>query len=245
MVELLNTIMKDNISNTSKGFTLAETLITLTIIGVVATLTIPSLFETHRDIQLNAQKKKVISMLENGYKYALQKDDLLAFDNLGVFACNNDCSCLSNVHKKAFIIAEEECYSGKNMPSSYTKSGATTSSNFSWDNVPYFFKVADGVTFGVLNNEDGTFGVVADLNGSSSPNKIAKDLVQFTIDKNGKITETSANLDNFETVLAGSNTSTNNSDTGASSSGGSGSTSDSSNTGNSGNASGYAGQQID
>ena len=42
-----------------KGFTLAEVLITLGIIGVVAALTLPSLITNYRKKQTVAQLKKV------------------------------------------------------------------------------------------------------------------------------------------------------------------------------------------
>lgn len=45
----------------NRAFTLAEVLITLGIIGVVATITIPSLMENVRNRDLQAQLKKTYS----------------------------------------------------------------------------------------------------------------------------------------------------------------------------------------
>ncbi len=50
----------------NKGFTLAEVLITLGIIGVVAALTIPQLYNSTRNAHLGAQYASAISTLENG-----------------------------------------------------------------------------------------------------------------------------------------------------------------------------------
>lgn len=49
-----------------KGFTLAEVLITLGIIGVISALTIPHLFNNTRNAHLGPQYAKAISTLENG-----------------------------------------------------------------------------------------------------------------------------------------------------------------------------------
>lgn len=49
-----------------KGFTLAEVLITLGIIGIISALTIPQLFNNTRNAHLGSQYAKAISTLENG-----------------------------------------------------------------------------------------------------------------------------------------------------------------------------------
>ena len=51
-----------------KGFTLAEVLITLGIIGVVAALTIPTLISNHQKKVWVTQLKKNITTLQNSYK---------------------------------------------------------------------------------------------------------------------------------------------------------------------------------
>ena len=47
-------------ANYLQGFTLAEVLITLGIIGVVAALTVPTLIAEHRSKELETRLKKVI-----------------------------------------------------------------------------------------------------------------------------------------------------------------------------------------
>lgn len=59
----LNLITKKAKMFVRKGFTLAEVLITLGIIGVVASLTIPSLFKNTNDAELNTAWKKEYSVL--------------------------------------------------------------------------------------------------------------------------------------------------------------------------------------
>ncbi len=66
--------LKSNSLNQKQGFTLAETLITLAIIGVVAALTIPSLITKYQKHQYVTQLKKNYNILSNGFKTILAKD---------------------------------------------------------------------------------------------------------------------------------------------------------------------------
>lgn len=66
--------------NFKKGFTLAEVLITLGIIGVVASLTLPPLIQKHQKQVWVNQLKKSVSTWENGFKMMMadaETDDLL------------------------------------------------------------------------------------------------------------------------------------------------------------------------
>ena len=52
----------------SRAFTLAEVLITLAVIGVVAALTIPTLMQSYKDRQTVTAVLKAASTLTNAYK---------------------------------------------------------------------------------------------------------------------------------------------------------------------------------
>ena len=54
-----------------KGFTLAEVLITLGVIGVVAAITMPMMMAAHREKQFVAQLKKIYSNMSQSYARAL------------------------------------------------------------------------------------------------------------------------------------------------------------------------------
>lgn len=62
-----------------KGFTLAETLITLAIVGVVAALTLPSLIQDYHKKQWVAGLKNVMSILTQGSQKAMADDDVTDF----------------------------------------------------------------------------------------------------------------------------------------------------------------------
>lgn len=62
-------------AQTKKGFTLAEVLITLGIIGIVAAMTIPTLIQNQRNKEFQVQLKKVYSELNQIAKLYLEENE--------------------------------------------------------------------------------------------------------------------------------------------------------------------------
>lgn len=67
-----------------EGFTLAEILIALVIIGVVATISIPSVLSSSQDKEFHSKLKKNISVIENALRRA-QIDEGMLGDNTAIF----------------------------------------------------------------------------------------------------------------------------------------------------------------
>lgn len=67
--------------NRKSGFTLAEVLVTLMIIGVIAAMTIPSLMQNTQQQEFKAAYKKAVSMLNQAVSlnYALDGEDATNF----------------------------------------------------------------------------------------------------------------------------------------------------------------------
>ena len=67
--------------NKKSGFTLAEVLVTLMIIGVIAAMTIPSLMQNTQQQEYKAAYKKAVSMLNQAVSlnYALDGEDATSF----------------------------------------------------------------------------------------------------------------------------------------------------------------------
>ena len=81
------------------AFTLAETLITLGIIGVVATLTLPTLISQYQDKVLANKTRKVYSEFQNGLMLASQANDTSG-DFSSVFPKNgSQVSVVNNLSK--------------------------------------------------------------------------------------------------------------------------------------------------
>jgi prepilin-type N-terminal cleavage/methylation domain-containing protein len=53
--------------NKNSGFTLAEVLITLAIVGVIAALTIPAVVKNYQKTQIISKLKKVYSAINQAY----------------------------------------------------------------------------------------------------------------------------------------------------------------------------------
>ena len=71
-----------------KAFTLAEVLITLGIIGVVAAMTMPSLMNNYRHKALETQFKKSVSMVSQAILNA--KNDI-GVDNFASYCMTQNC----------------------------------------------------------------------------------------------------------------------------------------------------------
>lgn len=190
-----------------KAFTLAEVLVTLGIIGIVAALTIPTIFDSY-------QKTNYITELQKFYTTMTQALSQMATDNncIGDLACTNVFSTddraigdalvkYYKVTKNCSLDSPGNCFPNKTAQN-YDGSGATY--NFSNH---YNFITADGMTvavwgYGGQNCSDAWLGynasytgngplsqicgmVVVDTNGFKSPNAFGKDVFEFYI-ANGK-----------------------------------------------------------
>jgi len=189
-----------------KGFTLAEVLITLGIIGVVASLTIPTLMANYKKIQYVVGLKKAYAEITEALK--LMANDHGCPDNLkctGVFNGDyKDNNALGNEFKKYFKLAKD-CGTKYNADDESTKCMSDSYTNY-YDQPGqsdmnlwgyYNFITADG--FGISLNNDGyncsgnwagqdnvnmsqVCGELAiDINGLKGPNNYGRDIFYFYI----------------------------------------------------------------
>jgi len=197
------------------AFTLAEVLITLAIIGVVAAITIPTLMANYQKVQQVAGLKKAYAEITEALK--LMANDHGCPDNLGctgAFTNNGDLvtadTILGNEFKKYFKLAKD-CGAVYNQSDESTKCfSENTSSNYDgsgerWDendnmNSYYTFITADGFSIALssydcdtnwVNNEPNLNltkvcgDLVVDTNGPKGPNNYGRDIFHFSI-TNGK-----------------------------------------------------------
>ena len=190
------------------AFTLAEVLITLGVIGVVAAITLPTLINNAQDKILEAQYAKCKNIIANGYKLMMANTENVNVSDLPFLnKCNefSDIPCVSKEHKAIFNIAADLSggVDADTLPQDYIISGETEKSPFSWYDMPYIFVTTDGMTYGVLPDESLTsFSVVADVNGGKNPNTVKKDLYKFRFSGEGRLSDVSFELEEISSNCA-------------------------------------------
>ena len=186
------------------AFTLAEVLITLGIIGVVAAITLPSLIQHNIEKQRVAQLKKAYSELSQAYNLAIAENGVPTEWGMGGMYEEKSHYIMANNMRK-FLKVSVDCV---DMPDSeakvvcgqYNKIGKLASQNAIYlntlkkygravilsDGTTVTFRVWSGqCTFqlGAIKNVCGAINV--DVNGSSYPNQFGEDqfVFYFTKDK--------------------------------------------------------------
>ena len=161
------------------GFTLAEVLITLGIIGVVASLTLPSVIMNYQKKQTVVELKKVYAELQNAIK-------LSEIDNGPMSEWNfpEKCAHVDPEGAKPFI---EKYY----LP--YFKNAKLVKSPYkvsigALHFVKYWVALDNGTIFGLHPCVDDEFiWLFVDLNGVKEPNKVGRDIFVFDAYKYGGV----------------------------------------------------------
>lgn len=171
-----------NVHSGKHAFTLAEVLITLGIIGVIAALTIPSLIA-------NYQKKVVVTKLKKFYSTMSQAITLSEIDNGTAKDWNYNLEgdkFFDNYVKNYFKINTES--KTKDFLSNYkmTNLNGTECTSYAWcafgNNT--FITLADGATLGISkSSSNGTMIIFIDINGHKKPNVMGKDIFIYCISK--------------------------------------------------------------
>ncbi len=171
------------------GFTLAEVLITLGIIGVVAALTLPSVINNYRKQELITRLKKSYTVINQSIKLAEvdngEFENWYSVDELG------RTEYVNRYIKKYFNILKEcDTYQSCGYPRANYKAlnGSTYRYGTVWKDNGITFAVSDGSIYQFrtrVQTEDagneGVYGalVFVDINGSKEPNMLGKDVFMF------------------------------------------------------------------
>lgn len=194
----------------SYGFTLAEVLITLGIIGVVAALTIPTLLSNYKAKETATKLAKAKSILTNGFKLMMAKNGVYSVDGLPAARCGDDEGCYSAEFSQVFKILsdnssgldpatlpEKYVVSEENLTSLIPAAYAAdeSESEFNWSDVPFIFQLADGEIYGLEFVDDTkSFDVYLDLNGATNPNRVADDMYKFRVIGNAMVADVTSEL---------------------------------------------------
>jgi prepilin-type N-terminal cleavage/methylation domain-containing protein len=181
-----------------KGFTLAEVLITLGIIGIVAALTIPGLIADYQEKANIVKLKKIYSMFQQAYALA-EIDQEGGYDKWNL-NCQMSDACMQrlvDIFYKPYFKISKICKG--TLTGCYVTSGKKVDGTAQGISVPSWYQVIvliDGtVIYGDPNtqyncNSRGIQEVpcawaLVDVNGSQKPNRDGVDRFQLEINQNG------------------------------------------------------------
>ena len=176
------------------GFTLAEVLITLGIIGIVASLTIPNLISKYNEKQTLSKLKKAYSTLSQAFIRSEFENGYLG-NNPALYNNEKALNFYHTYWEPYLKIAKlctsyKDCGYSKSMP--FTLLNGSNSTTLVADNNPTHITrfpviTQDGILYILfynLYNDDGSGLrqariILVDLNGGNPPNKYGNDIFQF------------------------------------------------------------------
>lgn len=189
-----------------RGFTLAEVLVTLGIIGIVAAMTIPTLVSNYQKKEYVTGLKKAYSTIGQGFKLMMADAGVTQFDQTDLFYNNTHKnteprnSMINTTIKKYFKVLKSCKFRDFSCKiSGYTNLGTTGTFNLADDGNGFY--TADGMFIDLLRLNDSCppnynlsgrmksfCGIVTvDINGAKKPNKRGRDLFDFAISHDGNL----------------------------------------------------------
>ncbi len=160
-----------------KGFTLAEVLITLVVIGIIAAITVPLLMANHKKTEYSGRLKKFYSTLSNAVKLAEREWGVDTLD-LGYGGGGSSVTLKEWFEKYlaqyiSYIKTEElssdsKYYQSLNMYDSFKSLNSNLFVVYLNDGSLYF-------------NDEASDLIVYDVNGEKGPNTYGRDLFYFYI----------------------------------------------------------------
>ena len=182
-------IMEDFCKNLSyeksrKGaFTLAEVLITLGIIGVVAVLTIVPLVKNYQEKALVNRLKETYSMLTKAYELAKVDNGTIDTWNIGNLNSTDGATKVYN-YFKPYLKVSKDCgtSTNKNCFANHYKALFNDSLYFQTNQLNHHYKVVlqNGVALS-FQSFGSSAGVYVDVNGKKLPNRGGVDFYIFNI----------------------------------------------------------------
>ena len=175
------------------AFTLTEVLITLTILGVIAGMTIPNIVQNYKKIMVETRLKliysqlsKVIDLMSVEYEpisgivdksYASSS----SFIDKITFFCENYLNNYLNYTVEC-PISDWRCRE-KNFNYDLEMFNTTSTSSAASLSVGsmYRYKLKNRINLFVAYADSSTFYLIADINGNAKPNKIGYDVFYFAV----------------------------------------------------------------
>lgn len=167
------------------GFTLAEVLITMSIIGVVAALTVPNMVNNYQKEAQTVQIRKAINDMTNAVDLLITEEGKTKFSSTSVFTGKlpdgTPVSGIENFINNHFKVAQTT----GGFASTY-KSISGESSAFSCNGSQFVLANSNALCIKKDANKK-NLHIIIDTNAQDKPNISGRDLFAYYIDKDGKI----------------------------------------------------------
>lgn len=155
----------------SKGFTLAEVLITLTIIGVISAIVLPSINSATTSAQIGPQVGKAISTIENANKMWLTQNNARRFSADCMRDVNSYLECIAPLVNGSYIEANNALQLNDNiMYRAVTTEEAGPFTVFTDTQLP-----------------PESLPIIFDTNGNGRPNRPGRDIFAIYVRRNGDV----------------------------------------------------------
>ena len=180
------------------GFTLAEVLVTLGIIGVVASLTMPTLIQNHQYKTYSTGIQKVYTELSQALIRKINDVNAISLSEAG-FRFNED-NTVEKDFLNTYFKPVKRCDNGSDcFAASYQTYKGAIGKNINKSNI-YAITLSSGAVIGFKVYGKASYPIhqsdrlqeyiaraVVDINGVKGPNTLCKDYFEFFITNDGKI----------------------------------------------------------
>ena len=180
--------------NYKAGFTLAEVLVTLGIIGIVAVVTMPTIVTNVQKKSFVTQLHKVYSDVSNVMKKYLSDEKVENLSETDLYAgITSD----QSFFKQYFNIAKD-CGTGTGCFATSYSALANENMTFFPNTATGYYKVilSSGASLGLRKNTGSNYStLIVDVNGLKGPNKSGRDLFMMYIYHDDPIAPRGVNAD--------------------------------------------------
>ena len=161
------TLIKDceDIMTKKMGFTLSEILITLGIIGIVASMTVPTIISKYSTSEYSARTKKLYGLVSGVFEEAWRDSGV---DSVSKLTAQHVERAIANTLRTRPATFERV---------TYLNDGGTEDPNGTY---PARYLLPDGSMFGFYRGFS-QFVVYLDCNGRKGPNMYGRDVYRFTV----------------------------------------------------------------
>lgn len=178
------------------GFTLAEVLVTLGIIGVVSAMTMPTLVKNHQRQVFVTQLHKVYNELSQAFEGVISDSNAVSLSESS-YKRNGDEWFLRNYFKTVKVCSEsEECFGEE-----YSNLNGTAIRTREITGGGVAAILSSGASVCLRKYNGGRVAkVIVDVNGPQEPNIVGRDLFDFDVLNDGTIS--AGDIDDADTNFA-------------------------------------------